>query len=95
MILERALADSRVGRVPAKQVDGGLGPSTIEAAARAGANMIVAGSSVFNSDSPATVIATLRRSVEKHGHGKADAELTPLPGEDGGGGNGNGNGAAS
>lgn len=71
-------------------MDGGLGPSTIEAAAKAGANMIVAGSSVFNSDSPAKVIATLRRSVEMHGQGKTEAELTPMPGEDGGGGNGNG-----
>lgn len=73
------------------EVDGGLGPSTIEAAAKAGANMIVAGSSVFNSNSPARVIATLRRSVEKLGHGKSDAELTPLPGED----SGNGGGVAS
>jgi ribulose-phosphate 3-epimerase len=74
-------------------VDGGLGPSTIEAAAKAGANMIVAGSSVFNSASSAQVIATLRRSVEKFGQGKSDAELTPLPaaGEE----DGNGNGAAS
>lgn len=68
------------------QVDGGLGPSTIDAAAKAGANMIVAGSSVFNSDSPARVIATLRRSVEKLGHGKGDAELTPLPDAGGNGG---------
>lgn len=74
------------------EVDGGLGPATIEAAAKAGANMIVAGSSVFNSDSPARVIATLRRSVERLGQGKSDAELTPLPGEDAGG---NGGGAAS
>lgn len=60
-------------------MDGGLGPSTIDAAAMAGANMIVAGSSVFNSPEPARVITTLRRSVEKLGNGKKDEELTPWP----------------
>lgn len=61
------------------EVDGGLGPTTIEVAAKAGANMIVAGSSVFNSPVPAQVIATLRRSVERLGNGKPEEELTPLP----------------
>jgi ribulose-phosphate 3-epimerase len=61
------------------QVDGGLGPSTIDVAAEAGANMIVAGSSVFSSAKPAEVIAMMRRSVEKLGNGKADSDLTPLP----------------
>ena len=42
------------------EVDGGLGPDTIDAAAAAGANMIVAGSSVFNSN-PAHVISVLKR----------------------------------
>ena len=46
------------------QVDGGLGPSTIDAAAGAGANVIVAGSSVFGSSDPAAAIATLRAAVE-------------------------------
>mmetsp|Transcript_92389 Transcript_92389/g.261283 ORF Transcript_92389/g.261283 Transcript_92389/m.261283 type:complete len:164 (-) Transcript_92389:26-517(-) len=52
------------------EVDGGLGPSTVDAAAKAGANMIVAGSSVFKpgSDQRET-INRLRRSVEEHGHG--------------------------
>ncbi|RHY14636.1 hypothetical protein DYB25_005944 [Aphanomyces astaci] len=53
------------------EVDGGLGPSTIDAAAKAGANMIVAGSSVFKAALPADVITLLRRSVEVHGNGKA------------------------
>ncbi|KAI7733936.1 hypothetical protein M8C21_005322, partial [Ambrosia artemisiifolia] len=35
------------------EVDGGLGPSTIDAAAAAGANCIVAGSSVFGAPEPA------------------------------------------
>lgn len=47
------------------QVDGGLGPSTIDMAASAGANCIVAGSSVFGAPEPAQVISLLRNSVEK------------------------------
>ena len=47
------------------QVDGGLGPDTIDVAAAAGANMIVAGSSIFKSD-PAHVIAILKRLVRYH-----------------------------
>jgi ribulose-phosphate 3-epimerase len=43
------------------QVDGGLGPDTVDTAAKAGANMIVAGSSVFKSKNPAHVISVLRR----------------------------------
>jgi ribulose-phosphate 3-epimerase len=54
------------------EVDGGLGPSTIEAAATAGANMIVAGSAVFKGD-PAQVMAGLRRSIAIYGNGNADA----------------------
>lgn len=60
------------------EVDGGLGPSTIDAAAKAGANMIVAGSSVFKADDPAAVILQMRHSVEKLGNGRADNELTRL-----------------
>ncbi|KAM0033802.1 putative ribulose-phosphate 3-epimerase [Helianthus debilis subsp. tardiflorus] len=47
------------------EVDGGLGPSTIDAAAAAGANCIVAGSSVFGAPEPAQVISLLRTSVNK------------------------------
>ncbi|CAE5965715.1 unnamed protein product [Arabidopsis arenosa] len=47
------------------QVDGGLGPSTIDTAAAAGANCIVAGSSVFGAPKPGDVISLLRTSVEK------------------------------
>ena len=46
------------------QVDGGLGPSTIDAAAEAGANVIVAGSSVFGSADVEKAIAILRAPVE-------------------------------
>jgi len=53
------------------EVDGGLGPATIDAAAKAGANMIVAGSSVFKPDADkVATIGGLRWSVEKHGNGK-------------------------
>ncbi|KAK1432686.1 hypothetical protein QVD17_09584 [Tagetes erecta] len=47
------------------EVDGGLGPSTIDTAAAAGANCIVAGSSVFGAPEPAQVISLLRKSVIK------------------------------
>ncbi|XP_024524161.1 ribulose-phosphate 3-epimerase, cytoplasmic isoform isoform X1 [Selaginella moellendorffii] len=46
------------------QVDGGLGPSTIQQAADAGANCIVAGSSVFGAPDPAAVISLMRNSVQ-------------------------------
>ncbi|KAI1493129.1 ribulose-phosphate 3-epimerase [Biscogniauxia mediterranea] len=47
------------------EVDGGLGPGTIDQAADAGANVIVAGSAVFGAQDPAGVIALLRESVQK------------------------------
>ncbi|KAK2992873.1 hypothetical protein RJ640_028115 [Escallonia rubra] len=47
------------------EVDGGLGPSTIGVAASAGANCIVAGSSVFGASEPAQVISLMRKSVEE------------------------------
>lgn len=52
------------------QVDGGLSPSTVDAATQAGANVIVAASAIFGSDDRAGVINALRESVVKHGHGK-------------------------
>ncbi|CAG8674404.1 11046_t:CDS:2, partial [Acaulospora morrowiae] len=45
------------------EVDGGLAPDTIEEAAKAGANVIVAGSSIFNSDDPKEVITHFRKVV--------------------------------
>ncbi|KAJ6776849.1 RIBULOSE-PHOSPHATE 3-EPIMERASE [Salix koriyanagi] len=47
------------------EVDGGLGPSTIDMAASAGANCIVAGSSVFGAPDSAQVISLMRKSVEE------------------------------
>lgn len=46
------------------QVDGGLGPANIDVAAKAGANVIVAGTSVFKSADPAAAIATLRHAID-------------------------------
>ncbi|WEW58656.1 RIBULOSE-phosphate 3-epimerase [Emydomyces testavorans] len=51
------------------EVDGGLGPGTIDQAADAGANVIVAGSAVFGAKDPAEVIAKLREAVEKRRNG--------------------------
>ncbi|KAL2257345.1 hypothetical protein VTK26DRAFT_294 [Humicola hyalothermophila] len=47
------------------EVDGGLGPGTIDQAADAGANVIVAGSAVFGAQNPAGVISLLREAVNK------------------------------
>ncbi|RCI15572.1 hypothetical protein L249_3559 [Ophiocordyceps polyrhachis-furcata BCC 54312] len=47
------------------EVDGGLGPATIDSAARAGANVIVAGSAVFGAKDPADAIKTLRNCVDR------------------------------
>eukprot|EP00002_Diphylleia_rotans_P038004 TRINITY_DN8576_c0_g1_i1.p1 TRINITY_DN8576_c0_g1~~TRINITY_DN8576_c0_g1_i1.p1 ORF type:complete len:220 (+),score=66.50 TRINITY_DN8576_c0_g1_i1:57-716(+) len=46
------------------QVDGGLDTKTIKVAAAAGANNIVAGTSIFKSQDPAATIATLRQEVD-------------------------------
>lgn len=47
------------------EVDGGVGPKTIDACAEAGANMIVSGSAVVNAEDPKAVISLLRNSVQK------------------------------
>lgn len=47
------------------EVDGGLGLGTIDQAADAGANVIVAGSAVFGAADPADVIVKLREAVQK------------------------------
>ncbi|KAF3924768.1 hypothetical protein ABW21_db0200062 [Orbilia brochopaga] len=48
------------------EVDGGLGPSTIDVAAEAGANVIVAGTAVFGAKDPKEVIAQLRSTVQSN-----------------------------
>ncbi len=46
------------------QVDGGIGPGTIEQAAAAGADVFVAGSAVFRADDPAVMVERLRADAE-------------------------------
>lgn len=46
------------------EVDGGLSVGTIDQAADAGANVIVAGTAVFGAASPREVIERLRNAVE-------------------------------
>lgn len=46
------------------EVDGGLGLDTVNQAAEAGANVIVAGSAVFGAKDPTDVMAKLRAAVE-------------------------------
>ena len=60
------------------EVDGGLKPATIDEAAKAGANMIVSGSGVFKAKDMAESISTMKRSVELHGNGVPEAQLSPL-----------------
>ena len=48
------------------EVDGGVGPATINECAQAGANMIVSGTAVVKSENPAQVIKDLRNSVQNH-----------------------------
>lgn len=47
------------------EVDGGLSPKTIDTAAKAGANVIVAGSAIFGASDPKQVIDTMRAAVNK------------------------------
>lgn len=48
------------------QVDGGLNIETTEIAASHGANIIVAGSSIFKADDPKFVIDTMRKTVQNY-----------------------------
>ena len=59
----RALADHH-GTDIWVQVDGGIGESTIERAAVAGADTFVAGSAVFRADDPAAMVQRLRMLAE-------------------------------
>ncbi|KAI0094948.1 Ribulose-phosphate 3-epimerase [Irpex rosettiformis] len=54
-------------RFPEKdiEVDGGVGPKTIDVCADAGSNVIVAGTAIFNDPKPDKVIAILKETVDK------------------------------
>ncbi|WAR04336.1 RPE-like protein [Mya arenaria] len=47
------------------EVDGGVGPATIQECAEAGANMIVSGNAIMKSDNPRETIQYLRNVVEE------------------------------
>lgn len=46
------------------EVDGGINADTVKIAAKAGANVFVAGSAVFKSENPAETIALLKRNAQ-------------------------------
>lgn len=51
------------GVSPLVEVDGGIGVGNAERVVRSGANVLVAGSSVFNADDPAQAISELRQAA--------------------------------
>lgn len=61
------------------EVDGGVGPKTVEQCATAGANILVAGSAVYGAEDLRMPIAELIRSVEKHGNKMSEEDMTPMP----------------
>lgn len=64
-VAERARA---TGTTLSIQVDGGINESTIAEAAEAGADLFVAGSSVFGAENPAAQIELLRERASAHMH---------------------------
>jgi ribulose-phosphate 3-epimerase len=48
------------------QVDGGISLDTVETAAKAGANVLVAGSAIFGSSDPKQTISDLRSKAAKY-----------------------------
>ncbi len=56
----REMVDDKGAKVDI-EVDGGIGPTNVRDVVKAGANVIVAGSSVFASDDPAARVALLKR----------------------------------
>ncbi|BGP17423.1 hypothetical protein JCM10213_003295 [Rhodosporidiobolus nylandii] len=54
-------------RFPSKdiQVDGGVGPGTVGCCARAGSNVIVAGTALFGAEKPAEVIDDFKKQVDE------------------------------
>jgi ribulose-phosphate 3-epimerase len=54
-------------RAPILEVDGGIRPGTVEAAARAGARWLVAGNAVFRAEDPATAFQDLEIAARTAG----------------------------
>lgn len=54
------------------QVDGGIGPKTIGAVTRAGANVFVAGNAVFKTEDPAAAVTALRERARVADAGEED-----------------------
>ena len=61
--LTRKKVDS-LGLVTDIEVDGGIGPDNIRRAKDAGANVFVAGSSVFRADDPVAAVTAMRSALE-------------------------------
>jgi ribulose-phosphate 3-epimerase len=59
----RAAIQKLSGNLPWLQVDGGISLGTIALAASAGADTFVAGSAIYKSDNPASMIAQLRQAA--------------------------------
>jgi ribulose-phosphate 3-epimerase len=64
-VLPKLAALRRAGFRGDLEIDGGIGPSTIAAAAQAGANVFVAGSAIFGAPDVAARVAELRRAAEQ------------------------------
>ena len=46
------------------EIDGGIGPENVRRAKDAGANVFVAGSSIFRADDPVAAVAEMRKAME-------------------------------
>jgi ribulose-phosphate 3-epimerase len=62
----RALLDERNPSCEI-EVDGGIGMANLERAVQAGADVLVAGNSVFAADDPAEAVRAMRRRVDAVG----------------------------
>ncbi|KAG7358527.1 ribulose-phosphate 3-epimerase [Nitzschia inconspicua] len=60
------------------EVDGGVKPTTVDMAAKAGANLIVSGSGVYKAEDMSHNISIMQRSVEKYGMGKSEEDMSAL-----------------
>jgi ribulose-phosphate 3-epimerase len=59
------------------EVDGGVKPTTVDMATKAGANLIVSGSGVYKATDMAESISVMQRSIDKYALSKPDDESSP------------------